>query len=202
MKKPRARKQVANRLREVGITLWDKKTRSELTVHALDLLIEYIEFNKTDDEFAASIEVLRFVRIIDDFVLENKSDNKEFEFYAQHKKEIDKDKNKALVFQKKFKIVDPVTFRLEFKKKDWYLPVFYDDKLRDDIISAQRYKCAMCNEDVSGINPHLHHIDYDKTNCSRINLAFVCPRCHGKTNSNRPFWKKLLVERQEEILDG
>lgn len=202
MKNLRSKKQITDCLKEVGVSLWDKNTRSELTLKALDYLVDFIVKSKTEEEFISAIEVVRFSNLIDEFQIEDKSPDKKFEFYVQHKREIDKDKEKALVFQKKFKILDLLDFQLELKKKDWYLPEFYDDILRADIIADQQYKCGMCSKDVSDSSPHLHHIDYDKTNCSRENLIFVCSRCHGKTNSNRPFWNKLLTERQQEIIYG
>jgi len=201
MKSLKSRKQIIDCLRESKVTLWDKKAKNELTVHAIDLLVDLITLVKSDEEFIESIEVIRFVKIIDDFLIENKSEDQSFEFYAQHKKEIDNQKSKALVFQKKFKLVNLSTFKLDFKKKGWYLPTFYNEKLRMTIILAQRYGCALCNTDISGINPHLHHINYNKMNCSRNNLVFLCARCHGKTNSNREFWKNLLIERQEEFIN-
>ena len=194
----RSRKQIIDCLREAEIVLLDKKTKNE--IQAIEPLTDFITLTKTKEEFIESIEVIRFAKTIDDFLIENKSENQNFEFYAQHKKEIDNQKNKALVFQKKFSIINLLTFKFEFKKKEWYLPAFYDDELRIDIISAQRYKCALCDIDISGINPHLHHINYNKMNCFRENLVFVCARCHGKTNLNREFWKKLLIEKQKAYL--
>jgi len=199
MKNLRPRKQIVDCLQEAKVILWDKKTGNELTVQAIDILIDLISLIKTNKEFIESIEVIRFVNTIDDFLLENKSKDQSFEFYAQHRKEINNQKSKALVFQKKFRIINLSTFKLDFKKRNWYPPVFWDEKLRMNIISAQNCKCAMCNADVSEIIPHLHHIDYNKMNCSRENLVFLCVRCHGKTNSNREFWKQLLIEKQKEI---
>jgi hypothetical protein len=194
----RSKKEISDCLREAEIVLLDKKTKNE--IQAIESLTDFITSIKTDEEFIESIEVIRFAKTIDDFLIENKSENQNFEFYAQHKKEIDNQKSKALVFQKKFSIINLPTFKLEFKKKEWYLPAFYDDKLRMNIISAQRYRCALCDTDISGISPHLHHINYNKMNCSRENLVFICARCHGKTNSNREFWKKLLIEKQKAYL--
>jgi hypothetical protein len=201
MESIRSRKQVFDCLKEAGVALWDKKTGSQLAVHVIDLLIDLITFAKTEEEFIESIELIRFVKTIDDFLLENREEDQSFEFYAQHKKEIDSHKNKSIVFQKRFSIPNISTFKLDFKKREWYLPPFYDEKLRTRILSEQQYRCALCNTDISKINPHLHHIDYNKMNCARKNLAFLCPRCHGKTNSNRNFWKNMLIERQEEFVN-
>jgi len=49
-------------------------------------------------------------------------------------------------------------------------------------------------------NPHcknpmrpfnVHHIDYDKMNCSIDNLITLCVRCNGVANGNREYWKQL-----------
>jgi hypothetical protein len=52
--------------------------------------------------------------------------------------------------------------------------------------------CFVCH--VSGksenhsCNLSVHHIDYDKHNCSLSNLVSLCKSCHTKTTNSREFW--------------
>lgn len=198
----KTRKQIAACLNEANVSLWDKKTKSELRVDVLELLADFIVGKKTAVEFEEEVETTRFVMLIDDFVIDNHSEQIAFEFYAQHRRELSKSKAKELVFKKRFKIEDIKKFKTEYKKLQWYTEDFYDDDLRENIIDSQEGRCGLCNVNISSDFPHLHHIDYDKANCKRENLVFLCPRCHGKTNSNRDFWQKLLTEKQEELING
>jgi hypothetical protein len=196
MKGLRSARETIEILRRTKIALWDKKTNEILDTVVLDLLLDYILYGKTDEEFEASIEVVRFAKSISDYISEGRDEDTQFEFYKQHKKEIDSNKSKQTVFKKKFKIDNFAAFKQEFKDRYLYLEPFYDEKLRALIIEEQEYKCGMCNRDIAEINPHLHHIDYNKRNCSKKNLIFLCPRCHGKTNSNREFWRDMLEQKK------
>jgi hypothetical protein len=48
----------------------------------------------------------------------------------------------------------------------------------------------------------IHHIDYDKKNCSLNNLITLCRGCHAKTNFRRDYWKiffqQLIAARYNE----
>jgi len=200
MKEHITKKQIVECLKDSEITFLDKQTGDELSAEILEELIELLKSKRTQEEFKILVEVFRFKKQIEQFILENDNEEKDFEFYAHHSTEINKEKEKAIIFQKKFHIIDLSSFKQEFKNKSWYLPEFYEEKLRDGILNAQEGKCGLCNKDVTRINPHLHHIDYNKQNCSRENLVFLCPRCHGKSNSNREFWKNLLTERQHDFI--
>lgn len=50
------------------------------------------------------------------------------------------------------------------------------------------YKCAVCRL----VGKTIHHIDYSKDNHDLGNLVTLCPKCHGKTNHNRPYWEGVL----------
>lgn len=59
--------------------------------------------------------------------------------------------------------------------------------LRDAIRARDDYRCKRCGRTVAeevrlGLLPTLsvHHIDYDKYNCSRRNLITLCSDCHTK----------------------
>jgi 5-methylcytosine-specific restriction endonuclease McrA len=45
-------------------------------------------------------------------------------------------------------------------------------------------KCFICEK----FGDNVHHIDYNKNNCSPDNLITLCYSCHAKTNINRNKW--------------
>lgn len=66
--------------------------------------------------------------------------------------------------------------------------------LRKTIRQRDNYVCQLCK---SKWHQKLktfaiHHIDYNKKNCSSINLITLCNRCHAKTNFNRDYWSKYF----------
>lgn len=184
-------------LLEKEVIILDKGTSKEIDISNL---LDLVESKISKREFLDSIDLNYFEKAIDEFMLDNSGQELSFEFYAQHKRELEEDKNKEIIFQKKFNIIDLPDFKEEFKKKNWYQPSFYEKKLRTEILERQNFSCGMCGADVKSGSPHLHHINYKKSDCSKVNLIFICPRCHGKTNSNREFWEKLLTEKQEEYI--
>lgn len=189
-------REVEEIISRADLAIWDKKSSKELDLKVIDLILDLIIRTKTEEEFIAAIEVIRFANIIDEYLAENKNSESVFEFYHQHKKILDKDKNKAIVFYKKFGIKIPINFKSDYKKKYDYPDIFYDEELRKEIIKEQDYKCKLCEKKIEKDWAHLHHINYNKRNCEKENLALLCPRCHGKTNSNRVFWQNLLEEKK------
>lgn len=55
--------------------------------------------------------------------------------------------------------------------------------------------CGWCGEDASYMRGNqlvqgaVHHIDYNKRNVAEKNLITLCAACHGRTNSQRTFWR-------------
>jgi 5-methylcytosine-specific restriction endonuclease McrA len=73
----------------------------------------------------------------------------------------------------------------------------YGDEWKEVLIESIRvrdnYICKECgihqDELVGRIRKlDVHHIDYDKNNCSPENLVSLCRSCHMKTNYNREYW--------------
>lgn len=68
--------------------------------------------------------------------------------------------------------------------------------LRQKIRERDNYTCQLCK------NPgkQVHHVDYNKKNNESENLITLCRPCHGKTMTNRSYWKKhlssILLEKQ------
>ena len=67
-------------------------------------------------------------------------------------------------------------------------------KLRENISDRDCYICQGCGTEYQSTTTklHVHHIDYDKSNCSVDNLITLCISCHMKTNFNRDFWQERL----------
>jgi len=63
--------------------------------------------------------------------------------------------------------------------------------LKRAIRERDKYTCQLCN-----IQPDdtlsVHHIDYDKKNCSPNNLISLCRICHNKTQVRRDYWKEYF----------
>jgi hypothetical protein len=168
--------------KDTGIVYDDNELWKELN--------EYLNDRTRLDELNRLLELKRFVYYTEVF------NGKAEDFYKQHIREINRDVSKQAIFKKAFSINNLSKFKRELK--DEYPDDFYNPELRNRILEEQDSECALCGGDISNIEPHLHHIDYDKQNCDKDNLVFLCPRCHGKTNSQRDFWKELLREYKEE----
>lgn len=72
-------------------------------------------------------------------------------------------------------------------------PVEWNETLRRSIRERDHYVCRICGLPQGDKTHHVHHIDYDKHNCSPNNLITLCISCHVKTNRNRDKWKQLLL---------
>lgn len=64
----------------------------------------------------------------------------------------------------------------------------FNKELKEKIRKRDNYECQECGKSSSQI----HHIDYDKTNNSELNLITLCRSCHAKTNYDREHWTKYF----------
>lgn len=73
-------------------------------------------------------------------------------------------------------------------------PSEFDEELKELIRKRDNYECQICRVPQRECEQKLsiHHINYDKKNCSSENLISLCTDCHIKTNSNRDFWEIML----------
>ena len=62
--------------------------------------------------------------------------------------------------------------------------------LKRSIRERDKYVCRICGEQQGDIAFDIHHIDYNKQNCTPDNLITLCRSCHAKTNFNRKKWIK------------
>ena len=76
----------------------------------------------------------------------------------------------------------------------------FDWQLKQSIKRRDNYTCQECGlteaESIANGTQALdiHHIDYNKLNCSRDNLITLCKHCNGVANFNRDHWKKHFKE--------
>jgi len=66
--------------------------------------------------------------------------------------------------------------------------VDWTKSLRISIRERDKYICRICGEKQGDKAFDVHHIDYDKQNCSPNNLITLCRKCHSKTYFNRSYW--------------
>jgi hypothetical protein len=71
-------------------------------------------------------------------------------------------------------------------------PFVFNNDLKEYIRNKFGRICVGCEKIETDFDKRLdiHHIDYNKQNCSESNLVPVCRTCNGKANSNRSYWKE------------
>jgi hypothetical protein len=79
----------------------------------------------------------------------------------------------------------------------------FNNKLREQIRQRDNYKCQMCfiPQDELDRKLAIHHIDYDKENCSPDNLISLCSTCHAKTSSKNDREKWQLFFNKKKLLE-
>ena len=73
----------------------------------------------------------------------------------------------------------------------------FNRSLRLKVRTRDKFLCQFCAISEKDYHQKLdvHHIDYDKQNCSLSNLLSLCRRCHLKTNhGDRLKWKQICME--------
>jgi len=73
---------------------------------------------------------------------------------------------------------------------DPYCEIWRDKEYKKSIKQRDNHICK--NENCWGTSNNLviHHIDYNKKNCSPTNLITICYSCNGRANKNRKYWEK------------
>ena len=62
----------------------------------------------------------------------------------------------------------------------------WTEKLRVTIREKYKNKCFITNTYHKKL--HVHHINYNKQDCKKINLIPLLPKIHNKTSYNRDYW--------------
>jgi len=72
----------------------------------------------------------------------------------------------------------------------------FNDQLKIQIRSRDNFECQLCgkSEIKNKKQMHVHHIDYNKKNCSPDNLISLCSSCHSKTTikNTRFYWTQYF----------
>jgi len=79
----------------------------------------------------------------------------------------------------------------------------FNNELKEQIRKRDNYtcqnpECNMTEEEhliVLGRILTIHHIDYNKENCSEDNLITVCMSCNNRANFNRDYWKNIYATK-------
>lgn len=70
----------------------------------------------------------------------------------------------------------------------------FTEKYKEKIRNRDNYECQNCGmtekKHLKKYNDKLniHHIDYNKENCSENNLITLCYKCNSRANYNRDYW--------------
>jgi len=106
-------------------------------------------------------------------------------------------------------------FPEKFARNRVYSDNFKDRKIRKQILLEQYNKCGNCEIDrdvyIKENNPtsnrnifQLHHIDHNTNNDDRLNLIYLCHKCHsiesGNMGEKEKEWIKILKNKNLEIL--
>lgn len=67
--------------------------------------------------------------------------------------------------------------------------------LRGSIRERDSYICQICGIKENSRQHCIHHIDYNKWNCTKENLILLCHICNKKVNTNRQYWEIFLQEK-------
>ena len=78
---------------------------------------------------------------------------------------------------------------------EWTVELKESIRTRDNHICQN---CGMTEEEhliVVGKVLHVHHIDYNKLNCSKENLITLCGSCNTRANFNRSYWTEFFQQK-------
>jgi len=89
---------------------------------------------------------------------------------------------------------------IPYENKDYDRSIFTQE-LKEEIRDRDNHicqNCGMTEEEhliVLGYVLTVHHIDYDKDNCSKENLLTLCSNCNIRANYNRDYWKTFYQQK-------
>ena len=86
-------------------------------------------------------------------------------------------------------IIDRKWYKGTGSSSDPYCKEF-TSPFKEEIKALDEFECKnpYC---LNGRLLSVHHIDYDKMNCSWLNLISVCRSCNSRANGHRKYWKRL-----------
>jgi len=75
-------------------------------------------------------------------------------------------------------------------------PSSFTEELKEHIRTRDGHLCQKCGvpqcECVRALD--VHHIDYDRMNCSESNLISLCHTCNLRVNANKGYWTNFFQE--------
>jgi len=77
-----------------------------------------------------------------------------------------------------------------------YCPKF-NNEFKERVRIFFGHKCVECGTPQNGKRLHVHHINFNKQSCCDSSIPLfvpLCSSCHGKTQSNRPYWEQHFSE--------
>ena len=148
---------------------------------------------ETNESIARMAEVLTG-RIQSDETIEKKSKALIGRSYVQLMGE----EKAAEVIRKKKLIRGPLTPSWRGGIKDDPYSFDWTVHLKEKVKIRDGYICQLCGkseeEEVRRIGRRMpvHHINYDKQDCSMENLITLCCSCNGKCNTRREYWTRFF----------
>lgn len=73
----------------------------------------------------------------------------------------------------------------------------FNKQLKSKIKQRDNHQCQNPNCKGTYKRLSIHHINYDKNNCSEENLITICNSCNSKANFNREYWTALYQSQIE-----
>ena len=94
------------------------------------------------------------------------------------------------------KLIENCTY---MEARGYYCGAWTDKEYKESIRIRDNHKCLnpCCKKKSKRL--HLHHIDYDKNNCTPQNLVTLCNSCHSQSNHNREWhkvWYQALLRKR------
>jgi hypothetical protein len=74
-----------------------------------------------------------------------------------------------------------------------YCDAWADKEYKESIKERDGYRCQNPDCWKTSTRLTIHHIDYNKKNCSPNNLITLCNSCNPRANYNRSFWIKFYI---------
>ena len=80
-------------------------------------------------------------------------------------------------------------------------PFSFNEELKKKIRKRDNCICQFCDKTQleNGKKLDVHHIDYNKKNCSKDNLISLCTSCHMTTNFNGKQWTSYFQEKMLSV---
>ncbi len=76
--------------------------------------------------------------------------------------------------------------------KEPYCPI-WTKWFKEEIKERDNFQCQNPDCSKQNLTLSVHHIDYDKKNCSAGNLITLCRSCNSKANHDREYWKEFFI---------